>query len=46
MISRDVLAGIFGATLLGVGAAVAFGYGLAVLTWPSVRRVLKKGVRR
>lgn len=38
MISRGDLAEIFGTVLAGIAVAVAFGYVLAVLTWPSVRR--------
>ncbi|MFI0481940.1 hypothetical protein [Actinomadura sp. 9N215] len=45
MIGRGELAEIFGTVLVGAGVAIAFGYVAAVLTWPSVRRVLRKGVR-
>lgn len=44
--TRGVLAEIFGTVLFAGGVAVGFGYALAVLTWPSVRRLLKKGTRR
>ncbi|MFI0372673.1 hypothetical protein ACH35V_32840 [Actinomadura sp. 1N219] len=46
MISRGHLAEVFGTVVLGLAVAVAFGYVAAVLTWPSVRRVLNRGLRR
>lgn len=44
--TRAVLAEMLGTVLFASGVAVGFGYVLAVLTWPSVRRLLKKGARR